>query len=140
MRSDDQEPLEEELDEEDAEDSSDGRYWPLKSLISSSKCVRRAIRRPRSVQSFLKRPPPVPPTDTTATSFTSFRSSGVQSPPSPAAATAISLAGVCGSFVVVCTFNGCWGFYLSETRKRETERRFFGQYNAISTNSHGLGW
>lgn len=44
----------EEEDEEEEADVSSGREWPSpKSLISSSKCASSAIRRTRSVQSFL---------------------------------------------------------------------------------------
>lgn len=53
---------------------------PLKSLISSNKCVSSAIRRTRSVQSFLKAPPP-PALLAPTTSLTSCRSSDARSSP-----------------------------------------------------------
>lgn len=51
---------------------------PLKSLISSNKCVSSAIRRTRSVQSFVNAPPP-PALLAPTTSLTSCRSSEARS-------------------------------------------------------------
>lgn len=68
------------LEHEEVEASNGANSRPLKSLISSNKCVSSAIRRTRSVQSFLKAPPP-PAWLATTTSLTSCRSSDARSSP-----------------------------------------------------------
>lgn len=68
------------LEHEEVEASNGANSRPLKSLISSNKCVSSAIRRTRSVQSFLKTPPP-PALLAPTTSLTSCRSSDARSSP-----------------------------------------------------------